>query len=95
MESGSHLYNKDRDVISKSESIQLGKQMAKDYNCSESEDWLQCLRSIDAKEFNKYTKTITYPVLATHFVPISAQKAFHENKFNSGLNQILTLMSRI
>jgi hypothetical protein len=88
MESGSHLYNKDRDVISKSESIQLGKQMAKDYNCSESEDWLQCLRSIDAKEFNKYTKTITYPVLGTDFVPISAQKAFQEMKFNSGLNEI-------
>ena len=79
-------------MISKTELILVGKQMATDFNCSESEDWLQCLRSIDAKEFNKYTKSITYPVLGTDFLPISAQKAFQEMKFNSGLNEILTLI---
>ena len=90
MESGSHLYNKDRDIISKNESILVGKQMATDYNCSESEDWLQCLRSIDAKEFNKYTKLMTYPVLGTDFLPISAQKAFADKNFSSGLSLIFS-----
>ncbi|CAG2177642.1 unnamed protein product, partial [Oppiella nova] len=39
-------------------------------------------------EFNKYTKVITYPVLGTDFVPISAQKAFQEMKFNSDVDII-------
>ncbi|CAG2115182.1 unnamed protein product [Medioppia subpectinata] len=86
MESGAHMYNKDRDVISKEDSISLGKRIAKEQNCSESEDWLQCLRGLDAKVFNKYTILLTYPVLGTEFLPISAQKAFAENKFNSDVN---------
>ncbi|CAG2173268.1 unnamed protein product, partial [Oppiella nova] len=51
-------------------------------------DWLQCLRSIDAKEFNKYSKLMTYPVLGTDFLPISAQKAFADKNFNSDVDII-------
>ncbi|CAG2121344.1 unnamed protein product, partial [Medioppia subpectinata] len=54
MESGAHMYNKERDIVSKDESILLGKRIAKEQNCSESDDWLQCLRGLDAKVFSKY-----------------------------------------
>ena len=88
MESGAHLYNKDRDVISKSESILVGKQMAKDFNCSESEDWLKCLRKADGMAVINLDNWLTVPVLGTEFLPISAQKAFETKKFNSGFKLI-------
>ncbi|CAG2101306.1 unnamed protein product [Medioppia subpectinata] len=80
------MFNKARDVVNKTEAILLGKRIAKDHKCSESEDWLQCLRGLDAKEFNKYSDPVTYPVFETEFLPISAQKAFVSKKYNSDVD---------
>ncbi|CAG2176983.1 unnamed protein product, partial [Oppiella nova] len=86
MQSGAHLYNKDNDVVSKAEALSRAKQIAKQLNCSETEDWLQCLRKVDANELSKYSRNPTYPVLGTEFLPISAQKAFETKKFNSDID---------
>ena len=85
MESGAVMYNKDRPVLSANESLAMGQYMATQQNCSTSEEWLKCLRSVDAKDIVSGT-LLTYPVLGTEFLPISAQKAFETKKFNSGLD---------
>ncbi|CAG2164753.1 unnamed protein product [Oppiella nova] len=82
MQSGAHMYNKDRDAVSKLEALSDAKQLAKRLNCSETEDWLQCLRKVKANELSMYSKNPTFPVLGNQFLPISAQKAFADNKFN-------------
>ncbi|CAG2174984.1 unnamed protein product [Oppiella nova] len=86
MQSGAHMYNKDRDVVSKLEALSDAKQLAKRLNCSETEDWLQCLRKVKANELSMYSKNPTFPVLGNQFLPISAQKAFADNKFNSDID---------
>ncbi|CAG2177880.1 unnamed protein product, partial [Oppiella nova] len=83
MQSGAHMYNKDRDVISKSEALKEGKQKAKDLGCSESEDWVQFLRNVNPRELVDGNKPVTFPVFGTEFLPLSAQKAFQTNQFNS------------
>ena len=85
MQSGAHMYNKDRDVINKTEALANGKQMAKALKCKDSDDWVQSLRGVDAKELVKLEGRLTYPVVGTEFLPISAQQAFKEKKFNTGL----------
>ncbi|CAG2106933.1 unnamed protein product, partial [Medioppia subpectinata] len=49
MQSSAHMYSKDRDVVSKDESILSGKRIAKEQNCSESEDWLQSRRRYNGR----------------------------------------------
>ncbi|CAG2182728.1 unnamed protein product, partial [Oppiella nova] len=83
MESGAHLYNKDRDVISKSEALASAQKLAEQLKCNTSEQWIQCLRGVDAKEFLKAESLDEYPVEGTEFLPISVQKAFETKKFNS------------
>ncbi|CAG2176651.1 unnamed protein product, partial [Oppiella nova] len=85
MESGAHLYNKDRDLVPKSNALYKAKQMAIQLNCSlDDNQWLECLRGIDGKEFySLYTKNpLTVPTLDTEFLPMSAQMAFKTNHFN-------------
>jgi hypothetical protein len=84
MESGAHMYNKDRDVISKPEALASAQKVAEQLKCNTTEQWIQCLRGVDAKEFLKTESFPTYPVEGTEFLPISEQKAFETKKFNSG-----------
>ncbi|CAG2115649.1 unnamed protein product, partial [Medioppia subpectinata] len=88
MESGAHLYNKDRDIITAEESLANGKYIATQENCTQSEDWLQCLRRVDAQNLVKYAKALTYPVLGTEFLPVSAQKAFRNKQLNLDIDLI-------
>ncbi|CAG2100640.1 unnamed protein product [Medioppia subpectinata] len=86
MSSGAHMYNKDRDVISKAEAIAEGKRIAKELGCSEDMDWIQYLRTVDAKDLVQKTNPITYPVLGTEFLPISFQPAYETNNLNSDID---------
>ncbi|CAG2178280.1 unnamed protein product, partial [Oppiella nova] len=86
MQSGAHMYNKDRDVISKSEALTKAKHMAQQLNCSDADDWLRCLRGVGAHEFLNFETYLTFPVLGTEYLPLSAQQAFMDNKFNSVVN---------
>ncbi|CAG2106494.1 unnamed protein product, partial [Medioppia subpectinata] len=86
MESGAHMYNKDRDAISKPEAIANGKHIAKQLKCNETEDWMQCLRRADARDILKFTPTIAFPVEGTEFLPISAQKALKTKQLNTDID---------
>ncbi|CAG2168169.1 unnamed protein product [Oppiella nova] len=88
MESGAHLYNKDRDVISKQEALASAQKLAEQLKCNTSEQWIQCLRGVDAKEFLKTESLYVFPVEGTEFLPISIQKAFETKKFNSDIDLI-------
>ncbi|CAG2108782.1 unnamed protein product [Medioppia subpectinata] len=79
MSSGAHMYNKDRDVISKDEAITEGKRIAKELGWSEDMHWIQYLRTVEAKDLVEKARGMTFPVLETEFLPLSAQKAFHNN----------------
>ncbi|CAG2114176.1 unnamed protein product, partial [Medioppia subpectinata] len=85
MQGGAHMYNKDRDLLSKAEAIAGGKRLAKELGCSEDMDWIQFLRTVDAKDLVEKTRFLSYPVLDTEFLPLSARKAFQEKQFNSDL----------
>ncbi|XP_054165680.1 acetylcholinesterase-like [Oppia nitens] len=95
MQSGAHMYNKDRDPISKSDGLSLAKQIALDFNCIITEtcynhNWIQCLRNVSAKELIKKVARfdLTYPVVGTEFLPLTARQAFEHNLFNSDIDVI-------
>ncbi|CAG2100777.1 unnamed protein product [Medioppia subpectinata] len=50
MQSGAHMCNTDRDVITKAEALADGKRIAKELGCSEDMDWIQYLRTIGTKD---------------------------------------------
>ena len=86
MQSGADFFNNDRPMITKEEAISLAKQMAKENNCTE-DNWLQCLKTVQADKL-KFSKPLyTLLIDGTEFLPLSAQKAFNEGKFNKGTCQ--------
>ncbi|CAG2100638.1 unnamed protein product [Medioppia subpectinata] len=93
MQSGAHLNNKDRDVITKDEALSEGKRLAKELGWSEDMDWIQYLRTVDAKELVNKSKHVTFPMSGTEFLPLSAQKAFKENKIYSDIDLIAGITS--
>ena len=97
LESGAFMFNKDRPVITTEEALLKAKRLAKQLNCTDDKQWLECLRKVDAKHLQLAADNISqplfdlfsFPVVGTEFLPISAQQAFHENKFNKGLFEII------
>ena len=67
----------------------MAKEKAEIEGCADDNNWLECLRKVNANQFIlPHLFTLTFPVEGTEFLPLSAQKAFNELKFNKGLNQI-------
>ncbi|CAG2113622.1 unnamed protein product [Medioppia subpectinata] len=93
MQSGAHMYNKDRDVNSKAEAIAEGKRVAKELGCSEGADWVQYLRTVEAKDLVEKANPLTYPVLGTEFLPLSAHKALHDNQYNNDIDLMAGITS--
>ena len=85
MQSAALLYSKKTWVLSKPEAILKAKQLAKRLKCSDDKQWLECLRGVDAKLIIPGNNELTFPIEGSEFLPLSAQKAFHEMKFNRGL----------
>ena len=87
LESSAFMFNKDRPPITKEEALLNAKQLAKQLNCTDDKQWLKCLRKVDAKLLLPGPRLdFVWPVLGTEYIPISAQKAFSENRFNKGLS---------
>ncbi|XP_054165679.1 cholinesterase 2-like [Oppia nitens] len=91
MQSCAHMYNKDRDPVNKTEGLNFATKLAKNFNCSINDDWLQCLQKVNATELvNKMFAirdiTVTYPVVGTEFLPLTARQAFEHNLFNSDID---------
>ncbi|CAG2117036.1 unnamed protein product, partial [Medioppia subpectinata] len=93
MQSGAHMYNKDRDVISRAEALADGKRIAKELGCSKDMDWIQFLRTVEAKDLVKMVNYNTYPVLGTEFLPLSAHNAFNENKIFNDIDLMAGITS--
>ncbi|CAG2114150.1 unnamed protein product [Medioppia subpectinata] len=86
MQSGSVFLGKLMETITKSEALVMAKNTAKQLNCSECKDWLQCLRGVDAIEFLKIQPEFMLPVIDKSFALISAQKAFQSKQFYSDID---------
>ncbi|CAG2169405.1 unnamed protein product [Oppiella nova] len=82
MQSGAHLYNMDREPLNNIEALSEAKQMAKHVNCSETEDWLQCLRKVDAKDILKLEKSFSSLVFGIEFLPVYTHKALDDHLLN-------------
>ncbi|XP_054165675.1 cholinesterase-like [Oppia nitens] len=88
MQSGAQMHYKVRQTVNTTENLLIGKQLAKDFNCSDSEDWIHCLRKVDSKLLVNKTIQLLFPLESTQFLPISAIEAFKQNKFNSDIDLI-------
>ena len=93
MQSGAYYFNKDRPMLNTTEALTMAKSKAKDKGCADDSQWLECLRKVDANQFTVPFNEGTYPVEGTEFLPLSAQKAFNELKFNKGMNQMLEILN--
>ena len=86
MQSGAAYYSKFRPTVLKEEAILMAIQIAKQLNCSDDNQWLQCLRNVkDAKGFIPFSSLFNFPSIGTEFLPFSPQKAFSDKNFNKFL----------
>ncbi|CAG2103293.1 unnamed protein product, partial [Medioppia subpectinata] len=90
MESGANLHFNGRQQHTISESLAESTHIAKTLNCSTSagnaDHWLDCLRKVPAKEFQRFTSQFTFPLEGTEFLPLSIQQAFNQSKYNQDLD---------
>ena len=95
LESGAYFYGKDREPLSKSEALNRAKQMAKQLNCTDSKQWLECLRKVDAKDVNALQTALldTFPITDTEFLPFSTNHSFRNRKFNQGNILLIVTLS--
>ena len=83
-ESGSYLQSKKSPVLSKTLALKQAKTMAKHFNCSDDNQWLDCFRGIDAKTLRTYEKVSAYPIYETEILPQKAQDAFENREYSTG-----------
>lgn len=84
MESGANMYRNDKPMMTKEKALKMAKDLAKQLKCEDDNQWLQCLRKVEAKKFLNYVSGSMYPLEGTEFLPYSAQEAFNRIKFNDG-----------
>ncbi|CAG2107814.1 unnamed protein product [Medioppia subpectinata] len=82
MESGAHMYNKNIDRLTKSQALTKAKQ----FNCTETSDWLQCLRALNTDDLIAPELGLSFPLNGDQFLPLRAKKAFETMKYNHGVN---------
>ncbi|CAG2122956.1 unnamed protein product, partial [Medioppia subpectinata] len=89
LESGAHMFNKDRDLKTAPEALTEAKQLVAHLNCSQTPiEWLECLRQLDADEINvdALSSGVTAATLGTEYLPVSAHQAFQTKQFNKDLD---------
>ena len=55
----------------KSVALIQAKQLAKALNCTDSKQWLECLRKVDSKVINRIKYSPIHPVVGTDILPSS------------------------
>ena len=89
LESGSAYYYTGKGAVDKSFNLNHAKNFSKIiHNCSDA-DWLDCLKKIHAKKFNKYNSKKWYvdkPIDGDEFMPENAQKMIKSGKFHKNLD---------
>jgi len=85
LQSGALFYYKERGVITKTEALTAAKEMSKSFNCSDDNQWLECLREVEAQKISRYLKLRVTPIYGTEFFPVSPQNALKSGDFSKGL----------
>ncbi len=59
--------------------------MSKSFNCSDDNQWLECLQNVDAQQIIDHSEFKVNPIYETEFLPLSVENAFKSGNFNRGL----------
>ncbi|CAG2108862.1 unnamed protein product [Medioppia subpectinata] len=88
MQSGSVLMRNERPFMGTVDALAKAKQTARNLQCNPYDyKWLDCLRAIENPELflepvsERAAFTVTFPIMGTQFLPITAQKAFKRQEF--------------
>ncbi len=85
LQSGVDFGYKGKGFISKSDLLIATKRMSKSFNCSDDNQWLECLQKVDAQKIIDYSEFSGLPIYETEFLPLSVGNAFKSGNFNRGL----------
>jgi len=85
LQSGVDFGYKGKGLISKSDLLISTKRMSKWFNCSDDNQWLECLQKVDAQQIIDHSKFTANPIYETEFLPLSVENAFKSGNFNRGL----------
>ena len=80
--------------MTKSEALRNSKKFSQIKGCEDENNWINCLKKLDAKEIIKYpfnpfnflANQQFLPVVGEAFYPITSFEAVKKGKFNSGIN---------
>ncbi|CAG2178558.1 unnamed protein product, partial [Oppiella nova] len=81
LESGAQLHNRQ-------ETHTKAQEMAKHFKCTDDKTWLECLRKVDANQIHAYTQLNVGPLVGTAYMPLTAQDAFKDGKYNTDVDLI-------
>ena len=90
IESGAIYDNKKTPILTKAQALSQAKDTAKHLNCSDNQ-WLDCLRRVDAKLLNSQHRMHPYAIHGTEFLPFTAQEAFKAHSYNSGIKTLIEI----
>ncbi|CAG2120960.1 unnamed protein product, partial [Medioppia subpectinata] len=85
LESGAAL-NARTSGHTKAAALADAKQMAKHFQCPDDNAWLDCVRKVAPADIHGYTALRVGPIVGTEYMPLSAQEAFEQGKFNSDVD---------
>ncbi|CAG2176867.1 unnamed protein product, partial [Oppiella nova] len=87
LESGAQLQNR-KEIHTKAQALAEAKEMGKHFKCTDDKTWLDCLRKVNANEIHSYTQLNVGPLVGTAYMPLTAQEAFKEGKYNTDVDLI-------
>ena len=84
LESGAQFSQIPQIQMNKKQALDIAKQLSKSFNCSDDNQWLNCLRKVDA---NKLMSHHFDPKImdGTDFMPNSTEIAFKTGNFRKGI----------
>jgi carboxylesterase type B len=85
LQSGVDFGYKGKGLVSKSDLLIATKRMSKSFNCSDDNQWLDCLQKLDAQQIIDNSQFAANPIYETEFLPLSVENAFKSGNFNRGL----------
>jgi carboxylesterase type B len=91
LQSGATFGYKERGRITKNEALKEAKKMGQSFNCSDDNQWLDCLRKVDALKLSSYLNITFTTIEETEFLPLSAQNTLKRENFRKGSNFVFCI----
>ncbi|XP_054166242.1 acetylcholinesterase-like, partial [Oppia nitens] len=98
LQSGADYHNlKGGGLVNTESALSASEKMAKHFNCTvdsnqeavnRSNKWVDCLRKVDSKLINQYPYPGLFPLDGTEFLPLTAQEAIKQHKYNTDVDII-------